>query len=436
MFSGRRNRISFIVLAGLCLVSRASFAVQFEPGVGFGLEYTDNARLTAEDQLEDLIAAAYVGASVSENEGSLKYDATAAFNKNVYTKDSYEDQRYFNLALNAEWEMVKNRVNWFLRNYFSQRPIISLDSNTPDNLQNTNVFTFGANLIQPISARQNFSLVPMFSQYYYETLITDNKQLSLAATWNYQMSRLTNVGLNLSTRTVDYTEQSIEDTRFTNASITFSGQRQRSTFSLNLGSTDVRRDNGDETGGFAGYFNWLADLSSRSKFTTNASTDLTDTSSASSSGVNIPGDGNDVQITTDVVRNSLFNLAYIRDDASLNTRIWVRYNKLTYSDNPLDREIRTLGVNANYPVTQLLSSGAYINFNRTRQIDSGRLDKRYTIGGNLRYNFSRKLHGLFDLKYREKESTAVGQSYDEFSVFVSLAYGFGDVKRPTRAGGF
>ena len=136
-----------------------------------------------------------------------------------YTKDTFADQRYFNLAANAGWEMVKNRVNWFLRDNFSQRPIISLDSNTPDNLQNTNIFTFGVNLNQPVSARQNFSLVPMFTQYYYETLITDNKQLSLAATWNYQMFRLTNVGLNLSTRNVDYTEQAIEDTRFTNVGI-------------------------------------------------------------------------------------------------------------------------------------------------------------------------------------------------------------------------
>ena len=205
---------------------------------------------------------------------------------------------------------------------------------------------------------------------------------------------------------------------------------------MNIGSTNVRRDNGDETSGFSGYFNWFVDVSSRSKFKTNLSTELTDTSSASLIEVSNPGNGSDVQVTTDVVRNSLFNVDYVRDDASLNTRVWIKYNKLTYSENPLDKEIRALGVNVNYPVTRLLSSGVYMNYNRNKQLESGRLDKRYTIGGNLRYNFSRKLHGLFDLKYRQNESTTVSQNYDEFSAFANLVYGFGSVSRPTRTGGY
>lgn len=434
MFPGRRHRISFILLTGLCLVSRVSFAVQFEPGVGFGLEYTDNARLTAENQLDDLIAATYVGANVIENDGPLRYDATATFNKHNYTQDSYADQRYFNLGASANWEMIKNRFDWFLTDRFSQRPIISLDSNTPDNLQNTNIFTFGANLDVPAPARHNIRITPMFSQYYYETLLTDNKQYSLAANWNYQMFRLTSVGLNLSIRGIDYSEQAIEDTRFTNLGFIFNGQRQRSTFAVNLGSTAVKRDNGDETSGFSGFLNWLVDLTSRSKFATDISTDLTDTSSVAATAP--PGGGNDVQITADVVRNSLVNLAYIREDASLKTTAWMRYNKLTYSDNPLDRVIRAFGIRADYPITGLLSSGAYTTYNRTEQLDTRREDKRYTVGANLRYNFSRKLHGIADLKFRKKDSTTASQSFDESSLFVSLVYGFGDVRRPTRTGGY
>jgi len=438
MIIGRRKISLCLILAGFFFVNKPLLAVQFEPGIGFGLEFTDNARLTVDNQLNDLITASYVGGRVSENSGPLKYDATASFNKHVYTKNSYIDQRYLNLGAGANWEMVKNRFNWILSDNFNQRPVVSLNSNTPDNLQDTNIFTFGANIDQPISARQNFRLIPMFKQYYYETLTTGNKQLSLAATWNYQMFRLTNVGLNLSTRNINYMEQVISDTRFTNLSVVVNGQRQRSTFSLNLGSTNVKRDNSDGTRGFSGFLNWLVDLSSRSKFTTNLSTELTDTSSASFRTVNSPGNGNgdDVQVTTDVIRSSVINLSYIREDALLNSSIWVRYNKLEYSENPLDRVIRAFGLQANYPVTRLLSGGAYANYNRTKQLDSQRLDKRFMVGGNLRYNFSRKLHGFLDLKYRKKESTTISENYDEYSVFASIVYGFGDVYRPTRVGGF
>lgn len=169
----------------------------------------------------------------------------------------------------------------------------------------------------------------------------------------------------------------------------------------------------------------------------NISTDLTDSSSASVAS-NIPdgGNGDDVQVTTDVIRNSIVNFDYIRDDAPFNSRFWFKYNKITYSDSPLNRVVRAFGIQASYPLTRLLSSSVYANYNRTKQLDTERLDKRFTVGGNLKYNFSRKLHGLFDLKYRTKESTSVLENYDESSVFVNLVYGFGGASRPTRAGGF
>jgi hypothetical protein len=213
--------------------------------------------------------------------------------------------------------------------------------------------------------------------------------------------------------------------------LTFNGQRARSTFSGSLGTTNVQRDNGDETTGFSGFLKWLADLSSRSKVETLLSTDLTDAGSVAFSD-----GGADVQVTTDVIRNAIASLAYLRDDASLHTRISARYHRLTYSESPLDRNIISFGVNANYPVTSLLSSGAYMTYSRTDQVDQERVDKNYTVGGNLKYRFSRKLQGFVDLKYRTKESTRASQNYDDTSIFVSLKYGFGAVRRPSRVAGF
>ena len=434
----RRKYTVTLVAAWLCFFSQVVFAVLFEPGVGVGLRYTDNATLVSENKVNDLITTSYVGARLSDNEGALTYDTMASFSNDSYTQDTFPDKRYFNLGASADWAMVKERFNWFLNDRFTQRRVNTLDSNTPDNLQNSNVFTFGANIRSPISARQNVSLIPMFSQFYYETSPTNNKQYSLVANWNYQIFRLTNVGFNLGARKINYTEenllgQAIVDTTFTNMAIIFNGQRLRSSFSANLGATNVKRDNGQEDTGFTGYLNWLADLSSRSKFETLASTDLTDTSKTAFSTVDDPinESGNDVQITTDVIRNSIINLVYLREDSLWSTSISARYRKLKYSDNTgLDRIIRGLILRFSYQVTQLLSSGAYVNYSRTKSLSTNSLDKDFIVGGNLRYNFSRKLHGMFDLTYRTKDSTDPSRDYDEYSAFVSLVYGFGSVRRP------
>jgi len=432
----QRRYLLITTIAGLLFSCTSVADVIFEPGVGLGLEYTDNARLSPAATEEDLITVGYVGARVTENEGPLKYNADVSFSKNNYVRDTFEDQRYFNLAGRADWDMIKDRFKWFLSNRFSQLPILSNNGNTPTNIQDSNAFTFGANIQLLKSARQSFSLVPTYNQYYFEVLKTDSRQYSLAASWKYQMTRLTNMGFNLSARKINYTEtdllgRSIEDTTFTSLGLTFNGQRARSTFSGSLGTTNVQRDNGDETTGFSGFLKWLADVSSRSKVETLLSTDLTDAGSVAFSD-----GGADVQVTTDVIRNAIASLAYLRDDASLHTRISARYHKLTYSESPLDRNIISFGVNANYPVTSLLSSGAYMTYSRTDQVDQERVDKNYTVGGNIKYRFSRKLQGFVDLKYRTKESTRALQNYDDTSIFVSLKYGFGGVRRPSRVAGF
>lgn len=441
---GQRKHVVISVAVGLYIFSQSVFAVLFEPGVGVGVEYTDNAALAEENKSEDLITLAFVGARLSENEGALTYDATASFNNQNYTQDTFISQRNFNLDGSADWAMVKGRFNWFASNYFSQRTINTSNSNTPNNLQETNAFTFGANIRPLVSARQNISLRPMYVQYYYEESPTNNQQYSLAANWIYNMSRLTNFGFNFSTKRIDYTEnnllgQPIVGTTFTNMAIIVNGQRLRSVFAVNLGATKVKRENGQETTGFTGYLNWLVNLSSRSMFDSRVSTDVTDTSSAAFSRTDgTPGSGgaNDVQIVADVLRDSSILFAYIRKDVFLNTRLWAQYNDQKYSNYLLDRTIRTYGIEASRPISQLLSSGVYANYNRTRSLNPARLDESYTVGGNLKYHFSRKLNGLFDLKYRTKESTVVGQSFEAFSVFATLTYGFGNVRRPSSTGGF
>ncbi len=447
MLSGQQKIFFRSVFVSLCAVSNLAYALTLEPGIGIGAEYTDNAKLTPEDlassQTSDVIATGYVGALLQENEGSLQYNVNASLVNNVYTDDSYDDQRYFNLGASANWEMINRRLNWFLRDSFNQRTIQELTSNTPDNLQDSNTFTFGANIDFPVSKVQNFSLVPQYTRNYFEEQTTDNQQLSLAASWNYQAFRLTKVGLNLSTRNVDYTEtnalgQSIPGTDFTTASVIFNTKLRRSNFIVNLGSTTVKREDSSlDNSGFTGSASWIADLTKTSKLNTSFSTELTDTSSVAFSADSPENSSvDDLEVTTDVVRNSLFHLTYIRDDPAVNSRYWVESRKVKYSGDPLTRETQAVGLNFSRPLTRLLSGALYLKHNRTKQLETLRTDKRYTVGVNLKYRMARKVNAVFDITYRRKASDSVLDNYDETSAFASIVYGFGSVPNPTRAGGF
>ncbi len=252
------------------------------------------------------------------------------------------------------------------------------------------------------------------------------------------MSPLNNVGFNLGYREIDYFNINSSNTIFTNAGMVFSGRRVRSEYAINLGATNVSRDNTDfedqDDTGFSGSLYHSAKLSSRSTFKTNVSTDLTDTSSAI-------GNESVVQLSTDVIRNEVINLAYLRKDAQLRSNIWAEYRKLTYETEVVnDRLVRLFGAQLDYPVTQLLSSGVYVRFNRTIQLNNQSYQsKEFTVGGNIKYRLTAKLHSTFDIKYRTKDSEDLdpnNQDYDEFSVFATLVYGYGSVSRSTKVGTF
>ena len=438
MYRSRLNSFRSAVCVGLLLCNFKISALEFKPGVGVGLEYTDNAALTADNQLDDLIAVGYIGARLEETEGPVTADITASLNHHRYTKDTFEDQRYFNLGATAGWEMMKNRFNWLLRNYYVQRPIDSTDPNTPDNIQDSNIFTFGADIIFPISARQTFTLLPEYSNFYYEIQLTDNQQYSLLASWNYEMNKLTNVGWNASVRLVEYDEPLIDDVAFGSIFFALSSIRARSDISTNLGTTYVERENGQSTAEFAGNLNWLVNLTSRSMIRTFIATDLTDSSNGALTATVDPevGDPNDVQITTDVLRNQVISLGYHRQDGTLDSSLSGELRKLNYSESPNDRRIWNVNAVFGYPITALLRSGFYARYNNTDYIDLNRVDSDYSIGGNIRYQLSRSLHSLFDLKYRDRDSTLDSASFAEWSVYASLTYGFGEPMRPTRSGGF
>ena len=419
------------VLTGLLAGCNAASALEFTPGIGAGLEYTDNAALTAKDTDNDLLMIGFVGARINENDGPLTAAATTTFRRLHYTKDTFSDQNYFTLGAVAGWEMIADRVDWDLRNYFTQRKVNALDPDTPDNTQNTNVFSLGTNIATPLSERQQIVIYPEFRDYYYENSDTDNRQYKLSANWFYRLFPTASAGLGGSARKIDYDDDDKNpDATFYGINGTFSGTRVRSEYNFNLGYTEVRRDHFDDQSGVAGSLVWLYRLTGRSTARLYAASELTDTNTGLYNSEANPdnGDFSNEQISGDVLRDNIMRLSYARQGTTQQINIWGEWRDLDYKEAPDDRKVKTIGAAYNYRVTAFLTTGVYGSYSRTKQTDTRYKDKRKTIGGNLGYNLTRNLCTNFDIRYRKKNANTARDDYDEFGAFVSLIYGFGGVQ--------
>ena len=431
-----------ILLAVLLVGSPVVIALEIESGVGAGLLYTDNARLSADNEEDDLIVVGSVGAKIDENSGPLRLKAEAELIHLHYTKDTFSSQNYPGLRLTGGYEQIRGRLDWQVQNYFSQRLVDTDEGATPDNIQNTNVFTFGPSIRFRISGRQTITVKPEYRNFYYEGVGDNNQdnnqgnnqQYGLSANWFYRMYPTMDVGLDGSVTEVvfDSGPRANDYTRST-AHAGLSGTRARSVYSLNLGGTNISRDSSGSTSGFSGNLTWSYNLTGHSRARAYLSSDITGTGNLLLDSQTNPEDGDfsNVQNSSDVVRNNIVRLTYRREDVTLNTEVWGEFRDLDYEGRQSDRDIRDIGANMNYRVTATLSAGIFGRYRWTKETGTDRRDKSYSITETVGYQLTRKLRANLDLRYQKRESKGgLSDEYSELSTFVRLVYGFARAERP------
>lgn len=430
----RLNRHFWLALITIGLSSWGSvtWALKFEPGIGAGFAYTDNADLVDKNEEDDVVAVGYVGASVKEDSGSIRADATSSYTYQKYLDNTVGDRNYFNLRSNAEWEQARGRLYWNVSDYFSQRKIDSLDASRDNNVQNTNVFTLGPSIRFQSSGPHSFSITPQYRNFYYRTTDNDNQQYEMAANWNYQMRPTLQVGLNGRVYKVDYdNEDRNPNTLNTTVQAVFSGSGPRSRYTLNVGGTQVNRDEFDDTSGFTGSLTWLRELSGRSNVRLFLETSLRNTSNNLLNLQQNPDDGalDNQQNNGDVIRNNNMTLVYKRTGAALNTSINGQIQDLDYEETPNDRRIYRIETRMDYKLAPLVETSLRVTYRYLDQKEDDRIDKEYRVSGKVSYKLSRDLRTELAIRYRDKTSDVATQEYTETAVFVGLVWGFGSIPR-------
>jgi len=436
MYSWRPASTGSAAIVVLLFYSVNASALIFEPGVSGGMKYSDNAALTANNKEDEWIFTSSVRGSVKETGGPLTVDAASSLSFVNYRNNTFSDQYYFNLDMASDWTLLKNRLNLNMRDSFVQRKVDSIEAVTPDNLQDTNVFSIGPEVIFPITSLQRLSLKPEYRNFYYEETDAENQQYAFTANWNYQLFSQAKIGVSGNATKVDFDDEKTNPNYTSrNASVTASFRQARSDYSINLGVTNVDRDRFGNQEGSTGSFNWLLNLTRRSSVRTFIASELTDTGINTLNALTAPGRGdvNDVQVSGDVFRNNTARAEYIRTDSTLNSNLWVELRNLDYKETLEDREIISTGISLRYQVSALFSTGFNGTYIRTRQTDIKRRDNEYAVSGSIEYRLSRKLRTLFNIRLQNKDSTSRGAEYKEFSTFISLVYGIGGAY-PSRIG--
>ncbi len=419
-------------MASLSLLTSPAYALDFSGEASVGLENTDNSLRTRTNEQDELIVSAGVSGRLQENTGAFTSDISASVFQDHYTEDTFGDETNFNLRGMANWAIVRDRVDLIVQDFYQQRDINSLASSTPNNTQDTNVFSISPVMRFALANRHQLTVTPAFRDFYYEETIEDNQQLALQADWLYLLNRTMNVGAGVNFAETDYEDNALSDHTITSPYVIVSGERAKFDYRLNVGTTEIDRDTlPDEDGSMADLFVSYG-KTDRSRITLRLASILTDASSNQFDSLTAieNGDFDNEQITSDVLRNEVMRLQYNLNQDRLSSSAWVELRDLDYKvDNSLDREVQEFGINLTYNLSSLMSASFRAVSRDTDVTLTNRNDDAMLLGVGMGYRLSRQLRTSLDINYYDEESsTLAGSEYEETSIVWRLAYAFGRVR--------
>ena len=194
----------FVLSYMLAGVNPVAHALNLQGAVGLDVAHTDNAALTATNEVNDTVVTGRLEASVSESRGPVTGDFNAAVRRQKYLDNTFGDETYLDVGTQVQWEQIRNRLIWRVEDYYDQISQNTLAGDTPSNLEDTNAFRIIADAIFPIADRHTLTVTPSFADYYFEKSNNDNQQIGIGAGWAYQFSPSAVVNLTGDFTEVDY----------------------------------------------------------------------------------------------------------------------------------------------------------------------------------------------------------------------------------------
>lgn len=399
-----------------------------------GIEHTDNVYQTPRGQVADDILRPRIDFDYNRTGTKLDVRTAGTLERYDYLGGSFGGYSRYNLAGIANLHVLPERLDWVAEDFLGVVPVNTQNNNTPNNLEQANVFVTGPTLRARFGARLKAELDLRYANSY----ATKNKEfngdrLAAAGRLLYLLSPRNSVGLELATQQARYDnipENREYDRDDAFVSWNFTGSRTRLT--ADVGYTWLEFLGGGPRRGAnfmrirAGY-----DITPRASVTLELERDFTD--SAQSMQLTHEQIGT-VPTNTGLSRISATPDIYYQKFAGLDFRyagdIWdlkfePYYRQVRYvSLNPLDfdQDDRGLLVRVSYRLTPLLTMAgqARIEERKYTTVDRKDTDREYSAW--LMWQFTKRWAWRFELSSLQRDTDAIDLSYRENIVGVNLIY--------------
>lgn len=408
---------------------------------GYVGDYSDNIRRTPVDPQSEWSNSAIAGVAYRENGPALDAHLLAQAEYRDYKNDTYNDGALYFADASLLWRISPQRMNWVFVDRYSQiTQDVTLPS-TPDNLVNSNVLNTGPDLFIRLGQVNTLVFEMRYGRATYSEGDTDNNRYGASVRWLYSANTDTTYSLNYQAEQIKYENEILNDNILRQDSfIRVERRHARARFLLDLGFTQIDRDQAGEVSGYLARLTWSQQLTSGSSAGIQLASEYLDAGTAllttAESLTPIPGapppSTATGELTSDIFYQKRAEVFYSFNGSNYGLNVRAYYRDIDYEIALQDRNEAGGRLEVTYNPSSLLATTVYGSHLDVQYQSFLRDDRENETGIRFLYRVNRNISATLDGRKTWRYSTGALQEYTENRVLFSLLYSSSPLFAPVR----
>jgi len=410
-------------------------AVDLDYQLGAATEYSDNIRRSVSGSEEpELILRYRAGLSlVVDNPGFISNTILGATYRD-YVRDIFSDRTDYLVNSRTEWNILERRLILHVDDRFARIQTNPAEPDTPNNLQNTNVFSIGPEINVRMGSRDRMVFNARYTDTYYQATSTDNYSLGGSAVYLRQFTPISTLDVRYTAEGMKYDNPVYATVITQEATLGYSREPSTVTrIALRAGGTEViYRGSSQQQPGWqgTGAFEMSRRVSRQSVLDLLIGREFTE---AGRTFIRTPQDQfEQIEATLSGVLflTSRARARYFRQTSYGSQLLAFRGRKIEYknlpditlSDVTSDRDLRGLDAQLVYNLSRARQVGVEGSYTRTDYLDTARIDRDTRGGIWLNHQIRSNLSARLIYSRRERKSSSIPEEYVESRGILALVY--------------
>lgn len=392
------------------------------------------------NEREDWVSSLLAGFAYQENTPDLTARVLAQADYRDYRKDVFSDETVYYLDSTLVWAVAPQQFTWTVDDTSRQIARDVTQQDVPTNRVDANVFSTGPDVFVRFGSVNTLVLGARYQDVYFEDSNADSNRYSVLSRWLYQASPVTVLSLNVDSLRVAF-DDDIANINFTRQDLflRFNTRPSQSEFTLDLGATNIDRENASDVDGFLRRLTWVRQLTPVTTFGASFSGEFNDVgSSLLARGTGTTGTISpslDTGLVQAVVSGDVFyakggEVFYSDVGTLFGLDFRVLKRDFDYETSPLDREEKAARAAITYYHSATLSTTAFATLTETSYQDFAREDDTHNAGLRFAYRLSRSLTLGLEGRRVSRSSTDTATEFTEKRGLLTLLYSSGPLYTP------